>query len=452
MGKSTVTSSRTSEASGDPRSEPVGHAPPEPAINPELPSPADDGGDRHDDPGPPRRRLPQERRPHHVDEVEEKIDVDEPRKSRSKLIAREEDRGHEHRDLEQAGHHLLNISKARARHPEQRHHPDTVDGDGEKARDDQQCGRGERNPRIEGDGHEDEEVVTEDDEIPPDDRPRQHRIGKRHLLDEALAADEDHASLVDDELDEVPRQHAGAQERQIGLGILVPEASPDEAEHEDEDAEAEAGPEGPEHRPAVPSSDLLPAETAPHPPRRQALGEVGNGNVVLRIHPSDTSTSASERRAFLVSGGELLSDDLNRDLPAPRAIELREDDRLEPPQGQLTIVDRNGDAPPQEGGPQVGVAIAPLAIGIAGIVVAVATPFRYQPVQHSLEVVDDSRLELVDEERAGRMERIDQGDPRGYGKLLDRVPDGFCNVRYLSPLFGGQRNRGAKGLHFALSP
>src|SRR2546427_701696 len=136
------------------------------------------------DPRPPRRRLPQERRPHHVDEVEEKIDVDEPRKSRSKLIAREEDRGHEHRDLEQAGHHLLNISKARARHPQQRHHPDTVDGDGEKARDDQQRGRGERHARIEGNGHEDEEIVTEDDEIPPDDRSCQHRMRKRRLPDE----------------------------------------------------------------------------------------------------------------------------------------------------------------------------------------------------------------------------------------------------------------------------
>ena len=66
MGKSTVTSSRTSEASGSPRSEPVGHASPEPAINPERASPADDRGDRHDDPRPPRRRLPQERRPHHI--------------------------------------------------------------------------------------------------------------------------------------------------------------------------------------------------------------------------------------------------------------------------------------------------------------------------------------------------------------------------------------------------
>src|SRR5262249_55260590 len=174
--------------------------------------------------------------------------------------------------------------------------------------------------------------------------------------------------------------------------------------------------------------------------------------VVLRNHPSDTTISPSERRAFLVSGGELLSDDLNRDLPAPRAIELREDDRLEPAQSQLTIVDRNGDAAPQEGGPQPGVAVGALAMGVAGIVVAVARPCRYQPFQHRLEVVDDSRLELIDEERAGRMERIDQGDPCGYGKLLDRVPDGFCNVGYLSPLFGGQRNRGAEGLHFALSP
>src|SRR5437870_2148659 len=452
MGKSTVTSSRTSEATADPRSEPVGHAPPEPAINPERASPANDRGDRHDDPRPPRRRLPQERRPHHIDEVEEEIDVDEPPESRSKLIAREEDRGHEHRDLEQAGHHLLNISKARARHPEQRHHPDTVDGDGEKARDDQQRGRGERHARIEGNGHEDEEIVTEDDEIPPDDRPRQHRIGKRHLLDEALAADEDRASLVDDELDEVPRQHAGAQERQIGLGILVPEASPDEAEHEDEDAEAEAGPEGPEHRPAVPSSDLLPAETAPHPPRRQALGEVGNGNVVLRIHPSDTSTSASERRAFLVSGGELLSDDLNRDLSAPRAIELREDDRLEPPQGQLTIVDRNGDAPPQEGGPQVRVTVAALAIGVAGIVVTVPPPFRDEALEHPFEVVDEGGLVLVDEERARRMEGVDQGDPRGHGEVLDHVPDGLCNISYLGPFFGLHRNRSVKDPHRASSP
>src|SRR5262249_50687074 len=149
MGKSTVMSSRTSEASGSSRSEPVGHAPTEPAIDPERASPADDGRDRHGDPRPRLRRPSQERRPHDVDEVEEQIDLDERRESRSKLITGEEDRGHEHRDLEQAGYDLLDIAVTGARHPEQRHHPDAIDRNDENAGDDEQRRRGDRNARIE---------------------------------------------------------------------------------------------------------------------------------------------------------------------------------------------------------------------------------------------------------------------------------------------------------------
>src|SRR5262249_37892664 len=71
---------------------------------------------------------------------------------------------------------------------------------------------------------------------------------------------------------------------QVGLRILVPQAGPDEAQHTDEDAEAEARPEWPDRRPPIPPLDLLPAEAAPHPPGRRAFRKIGPRDVVLRSH------------------------------------------------------------------------------------------------------------------------------------------------------------------------
>src|SRR6266540_3307510 len=64
--------------------------------------------------------------------------------------------------------------------------------------------------------------------------------------------------------------------------------------------------------------------------------------------------------------------DLDVDAPGPRAVQFGEQNRLEPSERQLTAADTHRDTSAQEGGAQVGVRVAPLAVGEAGIVVTVA--------------------------------------------------------------------------------
>lgn len=49
----------------------------------------------------------------------------------------------------------------------------------------------------------------------------------------------------------------------------------------------------------------------------------------------------------------LLPDDLDADLAAPRAVELREDDGLEAAEGQLAVVHAHGDGPAEQRGPEM---------------------------------------------------------------------------------------------------
>jgi hypothetical protein len=70
----------------------------------------------------------------------------------------------------------------------------------------------------------------------------------------------------------------------------------------------------------------------------------------------------------------------------------------------------DSDAPPQQRGPEVRVRVAPLAIRIPGVVVAVTVVLGHQRLDHGLEVLDEGALELVDEERAGRVQRVDEED------------------------------------------
>src|SRR5437899_6345797 len=156
-----------------------------------------------------------------------------------------------------------------------------------------------------------------------------------------------------------------------------------------------------------------------------------------------TSTSCSGS----VSRPTSLTDDLDANLPPPRPIELREDDRLEPAEGEFGVVDPDGDGPPDQRRAEVRVRVAALTVGHARIIVAVTAPLRDEPLEEVLQVIDQRALELVDEQGAGRVQRVDQRDADGDGKLLNRIAHALGDIRDLGALVGRQRERGAIHLH-----
>src|SRR6266542_5281293 len=100
------------------------------------------------------------------------------------------------------------------------------------------------------------------------------------------------------------------------------------------------------------------------------------------------------------AGPLVAADHLDGDLALPGAVELGEDAGLEPPETQLTIVDGHRDTAAQEGRPEVRLGVAPLAVGVAGIVVTIARPLGHEALHERLQILDERGLELVDEERA----------------------------------------------------
>src|SRR5262245_28601482 len=113
-----------------------------------------------------------------------------------------------------------------------------------------------------------------------------------------------------------------------------------------------------------------------------------------------TSMEPGDRR----NRGTLVAQDLHGDLALPGTIELGEDHRLEATQRELAVDDGDRDVAAEQRRAQVRVRVAALAIGVARIVVTVATPLGDETLDETLEIVDERALELVDEQRARRVE------------------------------------------------
>jgi hypothetical protein len=79
--------------------------------------------------------------------------------------------------------------------------------------------------------------------------------------------------------------------------------------------------------------------------------------------------------------------------------------------------------------------VSALAVRVAGVIVSVAVPGGHEPFDENLKVIDQGALEFVDEQGAGRVEGIDQGDARVDGELTDRVLHDLRDVRELGPLY-----------------
>src|SRR5262245_37008739 len=146
-------------------------------------------------------------------------------------------------------------------------------------------------------------------------------------------------------------------------------------------------------------------------------------------------------------GRGLLADHLDADLPLPWAVELGEDDRLEPSERQLAVVDTDGDVAAEQRRPKVRVRVAALAVGDSRIVVTIAVALGHELLHQRAEVVDQRALELVDEQRTRRVQRVDQRDTGRDGELLNRVAHELGDVRDLGPLGRRQRERRRVNLH-----
>src|SRR3989304_2348651 len=107
---------------------------------------------------------------------------------------------------------------------------------------------------------------------------------------------------------------------------------------------------------------------------------------------------------------------------------------------------------PSVSSPGGGGGVAPPRVDPPGVGGGVAAALGEEPLGQRLEVLDQRALELVDEERARGVQRVDQGDARGDGELLDRVPPELGDIGDLGALLTRQRERGAEDLHVVLSP
>src|SRR5439155_2683124 len=164
-------------------------------------------------------------------------------------------------------------------------------------------------------------------------------------------------------------------------------------------------------------------------------------DVTPRARPPASGTDArAEARG-------LFADDLDADLALPGAVELGEDDGLESTERQLAVVHPDRDVAPEEGGPQMRVRVAALAVGHARVVVPIAVALGHEPLDQRPQIVDQRALELVDEQRAGRVERVDERDPGGDGELLDGVAHELGDVRDLGLLVRRQREGRVVNLH-----
>src|SRR5215470_3611606 len=103
-----------------------------------------------------------------------------------------------------------------------------------------------------------------------------------------------------------------------------------------------------------------------------------------------------------------LAHDLELELPVARAIELGDDDALELTEQNLAVGHRQRDGAAQKRCAKVRMGVGAIAVRMARVIVTVPVATRNQLLQHRADVVQECRLELVDEDSDRRMEGIDQ--------------------------------------------
>src|SRR5215471_8385842 len=103
-----------------------------------------------------------------------------------------------------------------------------------------------------------------------------------------------------------------------------------------------------------------------------------------------------------------LADDLDLEPPVARAVELGNDDALELTEQDLAVGDRQRDRVAQKGCAEVRVGVGAVTVRVTRVIVTVPVASRDQLLERCAEVVQERRLELVDEDGGRRVEGVDQ--------------------------------------------
>src|SRR6187431_719466 len=151
--------------------------------------------------------------------------------------------------------------------------------------------------------------------------------------------------------------------------------------------------------------------------------------------------SSSRRRERPSIDFWLVADDLDEPAALARAVELDEEDPLPGAEAQIAVTERNrlsGRAHQERHA--VGVAVAELHVFGADVLVAevpvvvgVVLLARDESPHQPAEVLEETRLELVDPHAAGRVGGVDADDAVRDAALFDAVLDLFGDVANREP-------------------
>ena len=223
----------------------------------------------------------EQRRPQDVEIVQQGIELDDLRPASRALTLQglgvPDDRRHEEQQLHQCGQQRPDVAIAGGQDPEAERHPHTVGHDQQQCGDHREIGPRPRFGIDDGDDREDDDVVREQDHLPPHQPVDVHAERSGQLFDQPLVGDEHLGTLEDRGVDHVPDDQSERHVRQV-LGQLEAEQLRIQQSHGDRGgAGGDRDPERPQYRSAVLLLDVLPAQVQPQLAPVEALGEIAPG-------------------------------------------------------------------------------------------------------------------------------------------------------------------------------
>ena len=220
-------------------------------------------------------------RPQDVEIVQQRIELDDLRPLSRALTLQglgvPDDRRHEEQQLHQRGQQRPDVAIAGGQDPEAERHPHTVRHDQQQCGDHREIGPRPRFGIDDGDDHEDDDVVREQDHLPPHQPVDVHAQRGGQLFDQPLVGDEYLRALDDRGVDHVPDDQSQRHVGQV-LGQLETEQLRVQQSHGDGGgAGGDGDPERAQHRSAVLLLDVLPAQVQPQLAAGEALREITPG-------------------------------------------------------------------------------------------------------------------------------------------------------------------------------
>ncbi len=144
-------------------------------------------------------------------------------------------------------------------------------------RDDRQVGPLPRFRIDDRDDHEDDDVVAEQDQLPPHQPVDVDRQRRRKLFDQTFVGDEDVGAFEDRGVDQVPDDQAERDVGQVLLERQLEQLRVQQAHRHCGGAGGDGDPERAEHAAPVALLDVLPAQVQPQFALAEAFGEIAYG-------------------------------------------------------------------------------------------------------------------------------------------------------------------------------